>query len=230
MSAPIRLLVVDDHGIVRQGIRALCANRRDISVVGEASNGATAVDMARELEPDVVLMDLKMPVMDGIQATRLISALSPAPRVLVLTSFAADEQIFPAIKAGALGFLMKDTGPEELVEAIRKVHRGEPSLDSAVARKVLDELAGTPAEPLTSDPLTSREEGVLRLIAQGRNNKDIAEQLGISEETVHTHVSRILGKLHLASRTQAALFALKEGIATLDDVPSMRKRGDHPSR
>jgi NarL family two-component system response regulator LiaR len=219
MPSPIRVLIVDDHEIVRKGIRALLATKRDIQVIGEARNGAEAVDQSQTLHPDVVLMDLVMPKMDGIQATREITARLPGTRVLVLTSFAADEQIFPAIQAGALGYLLKDSGPQELVQAIRQVHRGEPSLDPSIARKVLAELSGPPKEPLTPDPLTARELGILRLIAQGRSNKEIAGQLVIAEETVHTHVSNILNKLHLASRTQAALYALKEGIASLDDIP-----------
>ncbi len=150
-------------------------------------------------------MDLMMPKMDGIQATREITAGQPGTRVLVLTSFAADEQVFPAIKAGALGYLLKDSGPQELVQAIRQVYRGEPSLDPSVARKVLAEFSSPPQKPLTPDPLTARELEILRLVAQGKSNKEIAGKLVIAEETVHTHVSNILNKLHLASRTQAAL-------------------------
>lgn len=217
--APIRVLVVDDHEIVRKGIRALLATKRDIQVVGEARNGAEAVDQAQSLHPDVVLMDLVMPRMNGIQATREITTALPAVRVLVLTSFAADEQVFPAIQAGALGYLLKDSSPQALVEAIRQVHRGEPSLDPCVARKVLAELSNPPARPPTPDPLTARELEILRQVAQGQSNKEIAAGLVITEETVHTHVSNILAKLHLASRTQAALYALKEGIASLDDIP-----------
>jgi NarL family two-component system response regulator LiaR len=163
-----------------------------------------------------------MPKMDGIQATREIAAKGLGTRVLVLTSFAADEQVFPAIKAGALGYLLKDSGPQELVQAIRQVYRGEPSLEPAIARKVLSELSSPPRKPLTPDPLTARELDILRLIAQGQSNKEIAGQLVIAELTVRTHVSNILGKLHLASRTQAALYALKEGLASLDDVPADR--------
>jgi two-component system, NarL family, response regulator LiaR len=159
--------------------------------------------------------------MDGIQATRQITALQPGARILVLTSFAADEQVFPAIKAGALGYLLKDTGPQELLQAIRQVYRGEPSLHPSVARKLLTELAAPPQKPLTPDPLTARELEILRLVAQGQSNKEIADRLVISEETVHTHVSNILNKLHLASRTQAALYALKEGLASLSDIPDI---------
>jgi NarL family two-component system response regulator LiaR len=222
MSSPIRVLIVDDHEIVRKGIRALLSTKRDIQVVGEAGDGAEAVTQAQALHPDVILMDLMMPKMDGIQATREITASLPATRVLVLTSFAADAQVFPAIKAGALGYLLKDSSPQELVQAIRQVQRGQPSLDAAVARKVLAELSSPPARPLTTDPLTARELEILRQVAQGKSNKEIASTLVISEETVHAHVSNILGKLHLASRTQAALYALKEGIASLDDIPETK--------
>jgi NarL family two-component system response regulator LiaR len=164
-------------------------------------------------------MDLVMPKTDGIEATRQITAKIPGMRILVLTSFAADDKVFPAIKAGALGYLLKDSGPDQLIEAIHQVHRGEPSLDPAIARKVLSELSHPPKTPLTADPLTERELGVLRLVAQGKSNKEIAEQLVITEMTVRTHVGNILGKLHLASRTQAALYALREGLASLEDVP-----------
>jgi two-component system, NarL family, response regulator LiaR len=222
MPSPIRVLIVDDHEIVRKGIRALLATKKDIEVVGEARDGAEAVTQAQTLHPDIILMDLMMPNMNGIQATLEITARLPATHVLVLTSFAADEQIFPAIKAGALGYLLKDSGPQELVQAIRQVYRGEPSLDPSVARKVLIEISTPPQKPLTPDPLTAREMEILRLVAQGKSNKEIAGNLVIAEETVHTHVSNILNKLHLASRTQAALYALKEGIATVDDIPETK--------
>ena len=219
MNSPIRVLIADDHEIVRKGIRALLATKRDIQVIGEASNGIEAVAQALNLQPDVVLMDLVMPKMDGIQATREITAKQPSTHILVLTSFSADDQVFPAIEAGALGYLLKDSGPQELIQAIRKVHNGEPSLEPDIARKVLAELSGSPQKPLTRDPLTAREVDILRLIAQGQSNKEISGGLSITEETVHAHVSNILRKLHLASRTQAALYALREGIASLDDVP-----------
>jgi NarL family two-component system response regulator LiaR len=217
----IRVLIVDDHEIVRKGIRALLGTKRDIQVVGEATDGVEAVVQAKILHPDVVLMDLMMPKVDGIQATREITAGLPGTRVLVLTSFAADDQVFPAIKAGALGYLLKDSGPQELVQAIRQVYRGEPSLDASIAKKVLAEISNPPQKPLTPDPLTIRELDILRLIAQGQSNKEIAEKLVIAGETVHAHVSNILSKLHLASRTQAALYALKAGIASVDDIPDV---------
>jgi NarL family two-component system response regulator LiaR len=222
LTSPIRVLIVDDHEIVRKGIRALLATKRDIQVIGEACDGVEAVAQVQTHHPDVVLMDLVMPKMDGIQATREITTLLTGTRVLVLTSFAADEQIFPAIKAGALGYLLKDSGPQELIQAIRQVYRGEPSLEASVARKVLAELSNPPQKPLTPDPLTARELDILRLIAQGQSNKEIAVKLVIADETVHAHVSNILSKLHLASRTQAALYALKAGIASVNDIPETK--------
>lgn len=220
MPKPIRILVVDDHAIVRRGISALLATEADIKVVGEAGDGAEAVEQALALRPDVVLMDLVMPRMDGIEATQRITGQIQGSRVLVLTSFAADDKVFPAIKAGALGYLLKDSGPFDLVHAIRQVHRGQPSLEPTIASKVLFELAHPSKDPPTADPLTGRELEVLRLVAQGRSNREIAERLVITELTVSTHVSNILSKLHLASRTQAALFALREGLASMDDIPA----------
>jgi two-component system, NarL family, response regulator LiaR len=221
-TLPIRVLLTDDHAIVRKGVRALLETERDIQVVGEAANGAEAVEKAEVLCPDVILMDLMMPKLDGIEATLQITAKFPSVRVIVLTSFAADEKVFPAIKAGALGYLLKDSGPEELVSAIRRVYRGEPSLDPTIARKVLMELSHPPKQqPLTADPLTQRELEVLRLIAQGCSNKEIAMKLSVSELTVRTHVSNTLSKLHLASRTQAALYALQKGITSLEDIPEL---------
>jgi len=214
---PIRILIVDDHGIVRKGIHALLSKEQGMLVVGEATNGEEGVAQVQALKPDVVLMDLVMPKRDGIEATRQITQI-PGVRVLVLTSFADDDKVFPAIKAGALGYLLKDSGPDTLIKAIRQVYRGEPSLEPSIARKVLAELAQPPETPLTSEPLTEREMVILRLVAQGMSNGEIAEQLTIAEMTVRTHMSHILGKLHLASRTQAALYALKEGLASLDDV------------
>jgi len=227
MSASvIRVLLVDDHAIVRKGIRALLATERDIQVVGEAGDGAEAIAQAQALRPDVILMDLMMPKMDGIEATRQITSKQPNVHILVLTSFAADEKVFPAIKAGALGYLLKDSDPADLIRALRQVHRGEPSLEPSIARKVLFELSHPTKKTPTADPLTERELEVLRLVAQGLSNRDIAEQLVVSEMTVRTHVSSILSKLHLASRTQAALYALREGIASLDDFAGPEGRGD----
>jgi len=221
MTPLIRVLLVDDHAILRKGIRAVLSTEPDIEVVGEASDGEDALAQAAALQPDVILMDLVMPKMDGTEATRRVTSRQPGVRVLVLTSFVAHDMVFPAIKAGALGYVLKDTGPDDLVRAIRQVHRGERTLEPDIARKVLFELAQPPKQPPTPDPLTSRELDVLRLIAQGRSNREIAEDLVLAEKTVRTHVSNILGKLHLASRTQAALYALKEGFASLADVPAV---------
>jgi NarL family two-component system response regulator LiaR len=220
MTQTIRVLIADDHDIVRKGLRALLATEPNIEVVGEAEDGQEAISNAEALRPDVILMDLVMPEVDGIEAIRQITTAQPEARILVLTSFSTDDTVFPAIKAGALGYLLKDTGPQELVQAIHEVYRGE------IARKLLEEISGSSGRPETRettpendvDPLTEREVEVLRLVAQGRSNQEIAEQLVISEATVRTHVSHVLGKLHLASRTQAALYALREGLASLDDV------------
>ncbi len=220
MKSPIRVLLADDHAIVRKGIRALLATERDIEVIAEACDGEQVVAQARDLQPDVILMDLVMPKQDGIEATRQITGQQSNVRILVLTSFATDDKVFPAIKAGALGYLLKDSDPEQLVEAIRQVHHGEPSLDPTIARKVLSELSQPAAQPAAPVHLTERELTVLRLVAQGKSNKGIAERLTISEMTVRTHVSNILNKLHLASRTQAALYALREGIAALEEIPT----------
>ncbi|HCB49927.1 MAG TPA: DNA-binding response regulator [Chloroflexi bacterium] len=214
----IQVLIVDDHTIVRKGTRALLAEVEDIQVVGEAADGREAVDQADTLRPDVILMDLVMPVMDGIEATRQITGNQPETRILALTSFAADDKVFPAIKAGALGYLLKHADPEELVDAIRKVYRGEPSLHPSIARKVLQEMRRPTIKTPTPDPLTEREIEVLHLVAKGLSNQEIAGQLSIAEVTVRTHVSNILSKLHLANRVQAALYALREGFAELDEL------------
>ena len=214
-SAPTRVLVVDDHAIVRKGLKAVLDLVPDMEIVGEAENGKQAVKLDRELKPDVILMDLMMPEMDGITCIKEIRAQSPNARILVLTNFAGEDMVFPAIKAGAMGYHLKDSSPDALVNAVRQVSRGESALHPLIARKVLEELHAGPDRHLSEDPLTARELQVLRLIAQGRENHEIAGELVISEATVRTHVSNILTKLHLASRTQAALYALKEGLADL---------------
>ena len=216
---PIRILIVDDHGIVRKGTRALLERIPDFAVVGEAGNGKGAVAQAKELQPDVILMDLMMPEMDGIKAIGLITASQPNSRILALTSFAADDKVFPAIKAGALGYMLKDADPEDLIQAIRQVHRGEPSLHPSIARKVLQELGRPQTAPPSPgpDPLTERELEVLQLVAQGLTNQQMAEQLTVAEVTIRTHISNILSKLHLANRVQATLYALREGLTTLEN-------------
>ncbi len=221
MTPTIRVLICDDHAIVRTGIRMLLETGPGIEVVGEAGDGAEAIRQAEILHPNVILMDLMMPKLDGIEATRQITALQPEAHVLVLTSFVADDKIFPAIKAGALGYLLKDSKPEELINAVYQVAQGQPSLEPEIARKLLLELHHPPSAPLTTDPLTDREVEVLRLIAQGLSNREIAVRLVVTERTVCRHVSNILDKLHLASRTQAALYALKEGLASLEDIPNL---------
>jgi NarL family two-component system response regulator LiaR len=213
----IRVLVVDDHAIIRKGIRAVLELVPDIDLVGEAGNGIQAVKLEAELNPDVILMDLMMPEMDGIACIKQIKAQRPKAHILVLTNFAGEDMIFPAIKAGAMGYHLKDSSPETLIEAIRQVNQGVAALHPGIAKKVLDEIHHTEHEPDVDGSLTQRELEILRMIAQGRENKEIAEQLVISDATVRTHVSNILGKLHLASRTQAALYALREGLASLNE-------------
>jgi two-component system, NarL family, response regulator LiaR len=212
----IRVLIVDDHAIIRKGVKAVLDLVPDIELVGEAENGNLAIKLDSDLQPDVILMDLMMPEMDGIACISEIKAKRPEARILVLTNFAGEDMIFPAIKAGAMGYHLKDSSPETLEEAIRQVHKGEPSLHPLIAKKVLEELHSPPEEPGTYETLTKRELEVLNLVAHGLENKEIAEQLVVSEATIRTHVSNILGKLHLASRTQAALYALREGLASLD--------------
>ena len=208
----ITVLIVDDHAVVRQGLRTFLELYDDIKVVGEASNGAEAVEQTRRLPPDVVLMDLVMPKMDGIAATREIHALSPGTKVIALTSFAEDDKVFPVIKAGASGYLLKDVSPSDLVKAIQAAHRGEAHLHPEIAKKLMGEFADRGKKPVPGE-LTEREQEVLHLIARGLSNREIARELGISEKTVKTHVGNILSKLHLADRTQAAIYAIKKGLA-----------------
>ena len=209
----IGVLIVDDHAVVRQGLRTLLELQEDIEVVGEAANGREAIDQTAELLPDVVLMDLVMPEIDGIEATRTIKAACPSTQVIVLTSFSDNEQVFPAIKAGALSYLLKNVSPGDLVRAVQAASRGEAQLDPEIAKKLMEEVSSG-SKQQSSEALTERELGVLQLIAKGQSNRAIGEELVISEKTVKTHVSNILSKLHLADRTQAAIFALREGLAS----------------
>jgi NarL family two-component system response regulator LiaR len=217
MTEQITVIIVDDHQVVRQGVRAFLESQPDITVVAEAESGEIAAQLAAEYAPDVVLMDLLMPGMDGIAATQQVKRVSPRTQVIVLTSYHQDEHIFPAIRAGALSYLLKDASPQELVEAVRKAAHGEVVLHSRVAARLVQELHGARQDvdnPLTT--LSDRELDVLRLVADGLTNAEIAERLVISDKTVKSHVSNILGKLHLVDRTQAAVFAWREGVVRRD--------------
>ena len=215
MPEMIRVLIADDHPVVRDGLRGLMEIQPDIEVVGEARDGIEAVDQARSLKPDVMLLDMMMPGKDGVQVIIEVKEENPAARILVLTSYAEGTMAFPAIKAGALGYLLKDSSPEELLQAIHNVFRGQISLHPTIARMLVEEL-GQPSDlPPTEEPLTEREVDVLQLVAQGMSNQEIAETLVVGERTVSTHVSNILDKLHLANRTQATLYALRKGLASL---------------
>ena len=212
---PIRILIADDHAVVREGLRALIESEPGMELVDEAADGVEAVSMARSLQPDVILLDLVMPRKNGIEAIGDIRQENRDARILVLTSFAEDEKVFSAIKAGALGYLLKDASPQELLDAVYNVYRGDLSMHPSIAHKVMRELQRSSDLPPTEEPLTKREVEVLKLVAQGLANQEIADTLVISERTVRTHVSSILDKLYLANRTQAALYALREGLATL---------------
>lgn len=214
MSEPISVFLVDDHPVVRQGLRTFLSTLDDVEVVGEAEDGEQAVAAIERALPDVVLMDLVLPGIDGIEATRRVRASSPATKVIVLTSFAEDDKVFPAIKAGAAGYLLKDVEPAALADGIRAVHRGEALVHPSVAAKLMQEVAsGDRRADGGAGGLTEREHEVLRLIARGMSNREIAKELTVSEKTVKTHVSNILAKLHLADRTQAALYAVRRGLA-----------------
>ena len=216
MSESIRVLIVDDHAIVREGQMALIDTEPGMEVVGEAQDGFEAIEMTDKLQPDVILMDLEMPRKGGIEAIGEIKAENPDARILVLTSYTEDEKVYSAIKAGAQGYLLKDSSPNEILAAIRQVHQGETSMRPSIAEKLMRELQRSSNLKPTVDPLTEREVEILKLVAQGLPNQEIAEQLVISERTVRTHVTNILSKLHLANRTQAALYALREGLTDLE--------------
>jgi two-component system, NarL family, response regulator LiaR len=217
MSDPITVLLVDDHELVRRGVKAFLETRPDITVVAEAGSGEEAVRLAAEHAPDVALMDLIMPGMDGVEATRLLTARSPRTSVVMLTSYHDDEHVFPAIRAGALSYVLKEVGPEELADAVRKAAAGEAILHPRVAARVVRELHGARRdEPNVFRELSDRELEVLKLIADGLSNAEIAGRLYVSEKTVKSHVSNILGKLHLADRTQAAVYAWRQGVVRRD--------------
>lgn len=210
----IRLIIVDDHAVVRHGLRFLLEQQPDIEVVGESSDGEQGVALATSLLPDVVLLDLLMPRMDGVAAVREIKRIAPMTQIIILTSYYEDDQIFGVIKAGALSYLLKDASPQELIAAVRAAARGESILHPMVAARVLREMQQQ--SPLND--LTPRELDVLTLIARGRSNHEIADELSIGEQTVKTHVSNILSKLHLADRTQAAIYALQKRLIPLEDA------------
>ncbi len=217
-ESEIKVLIVDDHQVVRQGLRTFLELQPDIIVVGEAGDGQSAVEMVRQLQPDVVLMDLVMPRLDGVSATRQVKALESGVKVIALTSFTEDDKVFPAIQAGASSYLLKDVSPDDLVEAIRAVHGGEARLHPDIARKLMEQVAqqSSPTRQGVPEELTGRELEVVQLVAQGRNNHEIAQALVISEKTVKTHISNVLGKLHLDDRTQLAIYAIKHGLVDLD--------------
>ena len=213
MSEPVTILIVDDHAIVREGVRAFLEAQPDLAVVGDTASGEEAVRLAAELAPDVALVDLIMPGMDGIEVTRRLKQVSPRTQIIVLTSYHQDEHIFPAIRAGALSYLLKDVSSDELGKAVRMAARGEATLHPRVAARVVQDLRGAPRSEVNPfSELSDREIEVLGLIAAGHSNEEIAERLVISEKTVKSHVSNILGKLHLADRTQAAVYAWREGV------------------
>lgn len=217
MKHKIRVYLADDHELVRRGLVALLDTDETITVVGAGVDGVEAVQHVEELQPDVILLDLQMPRKSGLEAIEEIRGKNPDARILVLTSFGDDDKVFAAVQAGALGYLLKDSSPEELVQAINDVCAGTPFLDPEIALKVIQELNRPLANRRpTEDPLTPREIEILRMVSRGLTNNDIADILVVSERTVRTHISNILGKLHLANRTQAALYALRKGIADLD--------------
>ncbi len=217
MSNPITVLIVDDHPIVRKGLRTLLLSEAEIQAVYEAENGVQAIQIVQQHQPDVILMDLVMTPINGVQAIERIKANHPSARILVLTAYAEDDKVFPAIKAGASGYVLKDIPPEELLQAIRDVASGQSFLHPTIAARLMREITQISTPIKDSEPLTEREVEVLRLIARGLSNQEIASSLHVSERTVTTHISNILDKLHLANRTQATLYALRKGIASLYD-------------
>jgi NarL family two-component system response regulator LiaR len=214
----IRVLVVDDHKVVREGMQFLLEQEPDIQVVGQCSDGREAVEAVARLLPSVVLLDLLMPGLDGLNALRQIKTDSPSTQVVILTSHTGEEHMFNAIKAGATSYLLKTAGAREVIEAVRAAAHGESLLDASVAARILEELRSPPRQaPPPVNQLTPREAEVLTLVARGRSNRAIGDQLFIGEETVKTHISNILAKLHLADRTQAAIYALRKGLVPLDE-------------
>jgi NarL family two-component system response regulator LiaR len=214
MNERIRILIVDDHPLIREGLRAILETQPDMELVGEARDGNEAVARAQALKPDVILMDLALPHMDGVEATRQIIQNDPLVRVLILSNYLDDDKVFGVLKAGAKGYLIKETNPQDLRQAVRAVYQGKSALDPAVQRKLVDQFAQTTGKSASSkDNLTEREQEVLRLMAQGLTNPQIGHKLSIAEGTVRFHVSNVLKKLGLKNRTQAVLYAVHNGLA-----------------
>jgi NarL family two-component system response regulator LiaR len=213
MTETIRVLIVDDHTVVRDGLNALLSAEPGFEVVGSAADGLEAVALVQQLDPDVILLDLVMPRMDGVQATIEIKRTNPEARILVLTSFAENHQVFSAIKSGAIGYLMKDTSSEDLIQAIRDTYHNKPALQPEIARKLMRDIQSQVGQESLVSTLTEREIEILQQVALGKTNQEIADELFLSERTVRTHITNILAKLRLSNRTQAALYALREGIA-----------------
>jgi NarL family two-component system response regulator LiaR len=221
MVETIRILLVDDHAVVRQGTRELLEQQEDLEVIGEASDGREAVQLALQTRPDVVVMDFSMPELNGIEATRQIKAVAPNIAVLVLTAYDSDQYIFAFLAAGAAGYLLKDVSVDQLIRAIRAVYAGESMLHPAITRKVISHFAQTEQRGKPSggvEQITERELGVLKLAAQGLSNRDIAQQLGISVRTAQTHLSNVFNKIGVGSRTEAVMYALRQGLITLEDT------------
>ena len=217
MDKPIKILIADDHPLMRQGLRVLVQAQSDMVLVGEVSDGEQAVKQTLALQPDIVIMDLQMPVKDGLEATREITQSGSSAQIIILTSFSDDDKVYAAIKAGAMGFLLKDASAEYMLDAIHMVQRGESVLHPTIARKLMQDIRQPSILPPTTEPLTPRELEALSYLAQGMSNREIADKLSVSERTVSTHVRNILDKTHLANRTQAALYAREQGIVPKSD-------------
>ena len=212
----IRILLVDDHTLVRKGLRTLLEHTLGVEVIGEGANGLQAIELFNQTNPDVILMDINMPEMDGVTAIGQILDLDPEARIIILTSLPSDDKVFPALKAGAIGYVLKHSEPAALFKAIHQAYMGESFIDPMIARKIIAEFSHSHRPQKSQQSLTERENSVLSLVAKGLSNQNIADKLSIAESTVRTHVTRILDKLHLENRVQATLYALRKNITTLD--------------